>query len=274
MAQRVDNGHNHVRDINICARRSGTSTTRVAIISHKFLRILRMAIPCAVAQNEWTSITPWNAPTSSTLNSDNRAHMAFGSGRWLGIRPVRNVFNNGANTSVTRLWHSTPSMYISHSFARDILSGNARRYWHNIKRGELQQQIHHYGSGLNALPSIFEFATSRQATSSSTRLRQSLWSDVPLQSKRLQPSDGYRNVPHRASKFRMAGVWRDRDVVFFHVCAGTCKSETLAVHCTHCRDVETGRWGLHYNPSTHTVVVASGAAAPNRRLVASQTVLE
>lgn len=125
-----------------------------------------------------------------------------------------------------------------------------------------------YGSGLNTLPSISEFATSP----TDYFPRQSLWSNVPLQSKRLQPPDGYRNVPHRANKFRMAGVWRDRDVVFFHVYAGTYKSEILAVHRTHCRDVETGRWGVHHNPSTHTVVVGSGAAASNSRLVTSQTI--
>ncbi|KAK0443461.1 hypothetical protein EV421DRAFT_1803881 [Armillaria borealis] len=38
------------------------------------------------------------------------------------------------------------------------------------------------------------------------------------------------------------------------------KSKILAVHCTDCRDVETGRWGVHHNP------VGSGAAAPGRRM--------
>ncbi|KAH7098557.1 hypothetical protein BKA62DRAFT_622444 [Auriculariales sp. MPI-PUGE-AT-0066] len=40
--------------------------------------------------------------------------------------------------------------------------GNARRYWDNIYGGKLQRierQIHHYGSGLNALPLIYEFYT-------------------------------------------------------------------------------------------------------------------
>ncbi|KAH9486468.1 hypothetical protein JR316_0000533 [Psilocybe cubensis] len=39
-------------------------------------------------------------------------------------------------------------------------NGNARRYWDNIYGGKLQRierQIHHYGSGLNALPLISEF---------------------------------------------------------------------------------------------------------------------
>ncbi|KAF8963898.1 hypothetical protein BDZ97DRAFT_1904713 [Flammula alnicola] len=42
-------------------------------------------------------------------------------------------------------------------------NGNARRYWDNIYGGKLQRierQIHHYGSGLNALPLISEFQTS------------------------------------------------------------------------------------------------------------------
>ncbi|KAF5385354.1 hypothetical protein D9615_001063 [Tricholomella constricta] len=42
-------------------------------------------------------------------------------------------------------------------------NGNARRYWDNIYGGKLQRierQIHHYGSGLNALPLISEFETS------------------------------------------------------------------------------------------------------------------
>ncbi|KAH8835012.1 hypothetical protein DL96DRAFT_18758 [Flagelloscypha sp. PMI_526] len=39
-------------------------------------------------------------------------------------------------------------------------NGNARRYWDNIYGGKLQRierQVHHYGSGLNALPLISEF---------------------------------------------------------------------------------------------------------------------
>ncbi|KAI0803286.1 hypothetical protein BC629DRAFT_1581126 [Irpex lacteus] len=39
-------------------------------------------------------------------------------------------------------------------------NGNARRYWDNIYGGKLQRierQIHHYGSGLNALPLISQF---------------------------------------------------------------------------------------------------------------------
>jgi len=42
-------------------------------------------------------------------------------------------------------------------------NGNARRYWDNIYGGKLQRyerQIHHYGSGLNALPLITEFMSS------------------------------------------------------------------------------------------------------------------
>ncbi|RDB29286.1 hypothetical protein Hypma_016101 [Hypsizygus marmoreus] len=42
-------------------------------------------------------------------------------------------------------------------------NGNARRYWDNIYGGKLQRierQIHHYGSGLNALPLISAFETS------------------------------------------------------------------------------------------------------------------
>ncbi|KAF8203956.1 hypothetical protein BJ912DRAFT_1028539 [Pholiota molesta] len=42
-------------------------------------------------------------------------------------------------------------------------NGNARRYWDNIYGGKLQRierQIHHYGSGLNALPLVSEFETS------------------------------------------------------------------------------------------------------------------
>ncbi|KAF9056072.1 hypothetical protein BJ165DRAFT_1430646 [Panaeolus papilionaceus] len=42
-------------------------------------------------------------------------------------------------------------------------NGNARRYWDNIYGGKLQRierQIHHYGSGLNALPLITEFQSS------------------------------------------------------------------------------------------------------------------
>ncbi|KAF9444424.1 hypothetical protein P691DRAFT_711877 [Macrolepiota fuliginosa MF-IS2] len=42
-------------------------------------------------------------------------------------------------------------------------NGNARRYWDNIYGGKLQRierQIHHYGSGLNALPLITEFESS------------------------------------------------------------------------------------------------------------------
>ncbi|KAJ8523087.1 hypothetical protein ONZ45_g417 [Pleurotus djamor] len=42
-------------------------------------------------------------------------------------------------------------------------NGNARRYWDNIYGGKLQRierQIHHYGSGLNALPLITEFQAS------------------------------------------------------------------------------------------------------------------
>ncbi|KAJ3512831.1 hypothetical protein NLJ89_g3297 [Agrocybe chaxingu] len=42
-------------------------------------------------------------------------------------------------------------------------NGNARRYWDNIYGGKLQRierQIHHYGSGLNALPLISEFESS------------------------------------------------------------------------------------------------------------------
>ncbi|KZV96750.1 hypothetical protein EXIGLDRAFT_670719 [Exidia glandulosa HHB12029] len=38
--------------------------------------------------------------------------------------------------------------------------GNARRYWDNVYGGKLQRierQLHHYGSGLNALPLIFHF---------------------------------------------------------------------------------------------------------------------
>jgi len=41
-------------------------------------------------------------------------------------------------------------------------NGNARRYWDNIYGGKLmrfERQIHHYGSGLNALPLIEEFMT-------------------------------------------------------------------------------------------------------------------
>jgi len=42
-------------------------------------------------------------------------------------------------------------------------NGNARRYWDNIYGGKLmrfERQIHHYGSGLNALPLVEEFMTS------------------------------------------------------------------------------------------------------------------
>jgi len=42
-------------------------------------------------------------------------------------------------------------------------NGNARRYWDNIYGGKLmrfERQIHHYGSGLNALPLMAEFMTS------------------------------------------------------------------------------------------------------------------
>ncbi|KAF8578674.1 hypothetical protein K439DRAFT_1417005 [Ramaria rubella] len=42
-------------------------------------------------------------------------------------------------------------------------NGNARRYWDNLYGGKLrriERQIHHYGSGLNALPLISEFQTS------------------------------------------------------------------------------------------------------------------
>ncbi|KAF9469658.1 hypothetical protein BDZ94DRAFT_1242947 [Collybia nuda] len=42
-------------------------------------------------------------------------------------------------------------------------NGNARRYWDNIYGGKLQRierQIHHYGSGLNALPVISSFESS------------------------------------------------------------------------------------------------------------------
>ncbi|KAJ7083400.1 hypothetical protein B0H15DRAFT_424667 [Mycena belliarum] len=42
-------------------------------------------------------------------------------------------------------------------------NGNARRYWDNIYGGKLQRlerQIHHYGSGLNALPLISAFESS------------------------------------------------------------------------------------------------------------------
>ncbi|KAF8899308.1 hypothetical protein BD779DRAFT_74687 [Infundibulicybe gibba] len=42
-------------------------------------------------------------------------------------------------------------------------NGNARRYWDNIYGGKLQRierQIHHYGSGLNALPVISAFQSS------------------------------------------------------------------------------------------------------------------
>ncbi|KAJ7318764.1 hypothetical protein DFH08DRAFT_789637 [Mycena albidolilacea] len=42
-------------------------------------------------------------------------------------------------------------------------NGNARRYWDNIVGGKLrriERQIHHYGSGLNALPLISEFESS------------------------------------------------------------------------------------------------------------------
>jgi len=42
-------------------------------------------------------------------------------------------------------------------------NGNARRYWDNIYAGKLmryERQIHHYGSGLNALPLISAFETS------------------------------------------------------------------------------------------------------------------
>ncbi|KAI8973100.1 hypothetical protein BD414DRAFT_581054 [Trametes punicea] len=41
-------------------------------------------------------------------------------------------------------------------------NGNARRYWDNIYGGKLQRierQIHHYGSGLNAIPLISQFRT-------------------------------------------------------------------------------------------------------------------
>jgi len=42
-------------------------------------------------------------------------------------------------------------------------NGNARRYWDNVFGGKLrriERQIHHYGSGLNALPLLSEFQTS------------------------------------------------------------------------------------------------------------------
>ncbi|EJD41740.1 hypothetical protein AURDEDRAFT_169168 [Auricularia subglabra TFB-10046 SS5] len=38
--------------------------------------------------------------------------------------------------------------------------GNARRYWDNVYGGKLQRierQLHHYGSGLNAIPLLFQF---------------------------------------------------------------------------------------------------------------------
>ncbi|KAI0748874.1 hypothetical protein C8Q74DRAFT_1212341 [Fomes fomentarius] len=41
-------------------------------------------------------------------------------------------------------------------------NGNARRYWDNVYGGKLQRierQIHHYGSGLNAIPLISQFRT-------------------------------------------------------------------------------------------------------------------
>ncbi|KII94313.1 hypothetical protein PLICRDRAFT_50293 [Plicaturopsis crispa FD-325 SS-3] len=42
-------------------------------------------------------------------------------------------------------------------------NGNARRYWDNVYGGKLQRierQIHHYGSGLNAIPLITQFRSS------------------------------------------------------------------------------------------------------------------
>ena len=41
-------------------------------------------------------------------------------------------------------------------------NGNARRYWDNVYGGKLQRierQLHHYGSGLNALPLISQFTS-------------------------------------------------------------------------------------------------------------------
>ncbi|KAL3428798.1 hypothetical protein BDV09DRAFT_203851 [Aspergillus tetrazonus] len=46
-------------------------------------------------------------------------------------------------------------------------NGNARRYWDNIYGGKLQRferQIHHYGSGLNALPLLSHFRDNPQDT--------------------------------------------------------------------------------------------------------------
>ncbi|TFY80231.1 hypothetical protein EWM64_g3784 [Hericium alpestre] len=46
-------------------------------------------------------------------------------------------------------------------------NGNARRYWDNVYGGKLQRierQIHHYGSGLNALPLLSAFQTSPNDT--------------------------------------------------------------------------------------------------------------
>ncbi|KAL4932587.1 uncharacterized protein BDV17DRAFT_279402 [Aspergillus undulatus] len=46
-------------------------------------------------------------------------------------------------------------------------NGNARRYWDNIYAGKLQRferQIHHYGSGLNALPLLSHFRHNPQDT--------------------------------------------------------------------------------------------------------------
>ncbi|KAI9838955.1 MAG: hypothetical protein M1819_004163 [Sarea resinae] len=46
-------------------------------------------------------------------------------------------------------------------------NGNARRYWDNIYGGKLQRierQIHHYGSGLNALPMLSQFKKSPNDT--------------------------------------------------------------------------------------------------------------
>ncbi|PBK71366.1 hypothetical protein ARMSODRAFT_1017270 [Armillaria solidipes] len=97
--------------------------------------LVRMSIPYVVTQNERTSVTPWNAPTSSTLQlgQESRTYDL-----WLGDGLG---FDRSAMST-----HSSLRIYLV--VVRD-----------DTGTEKLQQQIHHYGSGSNALPSISEFAT-------------------------------------------------------------------------------------------------------------------
>ncbi|KAK0450413.1 uncharacterized protein EV420DRAFT_753485 [Desarmillaria tabescens] len=192
-------------------------------------------------------------------------------------------------------------------------NGNARRYWDNIYGGKLQRierQIHHYGSGLNALPLISEFTTSPTdffllrlgyagLSGPMSNIDQGGFASASFHSwADTLKWDGYSGDygPNFSGHSMGIGMYLIEHPDFgWQAFGGTVTSSSSSSVQVQVKD--TGRrkvfiapiaamlkldagafTGVTYDPAAHTVVitianaVGSGAAAPHGRLVVSQTV--